>query len=205
VRAAPAPAPRPAAPAPPAHARPRVHFIVDSRERLQRVSPFVRETQRRGTLEPLVVHTGRRDDFGLTVAQMRELGLEVPHVDLDVEPGEGVVHTARVMERYRACLETSRPAVVVVGDSGASVACAMAAKECDLAVAHVAAATAPAKPLNRTLTASLADLTLFAEDRGQRPTAAAGQLLFLDEARGRADADAARVVPALEALLLAGR
>ncbi|MHC4973367.1 MAG: glycosyltransferase family 4 protein [Planctomycetota bacterium] len=197
---------REAAPPPPAHARPRVHFIVDSRERLHRVSPFVRETQRRGTLDPLVIHTGRRDDLGLTSAQMRELGLEVPHLDLDVAPGGGVVHTARVMERYRDCLGTAdgRPAVVVVGDSGAAVACAMAAKECGLAVAHVGAATPPAEPLNRTLTASLADLTLFAEDRGQRPGTGAGQLLFLDEARGRVDADAARVVPALEALLLAG-
>ncbi|MHC4549337.1 MAG: UDP-N-acetylglucosamine 2-epimerase [Planctomycetota bacterium] len=201
---APAPTARPR-PAPPVSGQPCVHFIVENRERLQRISPFVRETRRRDTLMPHVVLVGCRDDLGLTSAQLRELELETPDVDLDVPPGEGVVHTARVMERYNALLETAKPAVVVVGDSSASVACAMAAKEHRLAVAHVGAGTAAEQPLTRTLTASLADLTLSAEDRGRRPAGGAGQLLLREErAAGHADAEAAQVVPALEALLLAG-
>ena len=200
---------RPKRAAEPAPARPRIHFVADGRERLKRISPFVCETRRRRVLEPMVIYTGCRDALGLTDPQLRELGLEVPSVELDVPARGGILFTARVIERYDALVETSPPAVVVVGNSEASVACAMVAKERGLAVAHVG--TEDSRPLPRKLTESLADITLPARDLGRRP--APGQLLFGGEPEGgeseggepernRLDPDATLVVPALEALLL---
>ncbi len=189
------PAPAPEAP-PMDPGKPRVHFIVEGRPGLARVAPLVRDVRRRGALQPIVVHTGRRDDLGVTEAQLKDLGYEGPDVDLDVVPTEAIVFTARVMERYHMLLEAGTPAVIVVGQSEASLACALVAKEHGVAVAQVAHAAepaAPAGPLRRTFRDSLADLTL--EDRGRRPAAAHGR------PRGTALEDLA---PALEALLPAG-
>lgn len=194
------PASAPALPKP-RSGKPRVHFIAEGREGLARIVPLVRETRRRGTLEPIIVHTGRRDDLGLTEAEFEELGLEAPDVDLDVAPAEPIVLTARVMERYHALLEAARPAVVVVGDSEPSLACALVAKEQGLAVAQVAAeeAAVPPGPLRRTLKESLADETLATEDHGRRP----GDRLFLVDGAGRRrEADIHDLVPAIEALLV---
>jgi len=132
--------------------KPRVHFVVEGRPGLARVAPLVREMRQRGTLDPVVVHTGRRDDLGVTHAQLRELGYEGPDVDLDVAPAEPVVVIARVMERYHALLDAGRPLAVVVGDSEPSLACALVARECGLAVARAAGGpTAPEGPLRRAL------------------------------------------------------
>jgi hypothetical protein len=145
------PEPAPAAP-PTRTGRPRVHFIVEGRPGLARVAPLVREMRGKGTLEPLVVHTGRRDDLRLTDAQLREHGYEGPDVDLDIAPSEAIVLVARVMERYHALLEAGPPLAVVVGDSEAALACALVAKERGLAVARTAIdAAAPQGPLRRAL------------------------------------------------------
>ncbi|MFI5402569.1 MAG: hypothetical protein ACHQ1G_06495 [Planctomycetota bacterium] len=147
--AEPEPAP---APPPTRTGRPRVHFIVEGRPGLARVAPLVREMRGKGTLEPLVVHTGRRDDLRLTDAQLRELGYEGPDVDLDIAPSESIVLVARVMERYHALLEAGPPLAVVVSDSEAALACALVAKERGLAVARTGGDTAaPKGPLGRAL------------------------------------------------------
>jgi UDP-GlcNAc:undecaprenyl-phosphate GlcNAc-1-phosphate transferase len=151
------PLPAPEAPS----VRPRLHLIVEGRPGLAQVAPLVREVRARGLLAPVVVHTGRRDDLSLTDAQLRELGLEGPDIDLDVAAAETIVLVARVMERYHGLLEAQRPAVVVVGDGEASLACALVAKEHGLAVARLASpdgAEAPESPLLRTFRGSLADL-----------------------------------------------
>ena len=189
-------------PVPPSHPRrPMVHFIADGRQRLQEISPFVEETRRRGTLEPVVVHTGRRDDLGVTDAQLKELGLVRPTVDLDVDAGPTIVQAARVLERYHALLDVQRPSVVVVGDAGAAFACALVAKERGIPVAQLGlVADAGSRPLGRTLTESLADLVLAPATRTRPSSRSADpQLVFLEDA----PAEAAGVVPALEALLLA--
>lgn len=179
--------------------RPRIHFVAEGRAGLARIAPLVRETRRRGTLEPVVVHTGRRDDLMLTEAQMKELALEGPDIDLDVAPAETIVLTARVMERYHALLEAGRPAAVVVGDSEPSLACALVAKEMGLAVAQVApeTAAAPPGPLRRTLRDSLAD-------RGRRAAGRGAQLLLADGSGLTREAPLDDLVPALEALLVDG-
>jgi len=197
----PAPSPRPARAR---NGKPRVHFVAEGRPGLERIAPLVREMRRRGALEPVVVHTGRRDDLNLSGAQLRELDLEGPDVDLDIAPAETIVRTARVMEHYHALLETGLPAVVVVGVSETSLACALVAKEFGIAVAQVvpaAGAEVPPGPLRRTLRDSLADLTLASEDRGQRPS---GRPHLLVDGAGRArQADLDDLVPAIEALLVA--
>jgi hypothetical protein len=202
--AAPEPEPEPAPVGMPAAASgPRVHFIADGRVRLARVSALARETSRRGALQPVIVFTGRRDDLGLTDAQLRELDLEHPGVELDVAAGEDVVYMARVMERYDALVAAEPPSVVVVGDSRAGVACALVAKERGLAVAHVGAAGERAG----TLAETMADVVL-ATDRGIRPSpvatpssGAVRPLMFLDDSATGAEESAARIVPAIEAMI----
>jgi UDP-N-acetylglucosamine 2-epimerase len=172
-----------------------VHFIVESRDRLARIAAFVRETRRRGTLEPVIVFTGRRDDLGLTDAQIRELALDRPDVELDVPRGPSIVQSARVMERYHALLELGRPAVVVVGASAVSVACALVARERSIPVAQVAGPSRPAEV--RPLEPQIADLVLVPRVEGDKQHK---QLLFGGQAS--TEAEVADLVPALEALLV---
>ncbi|HEX5138934.1 MAG TPA: UDP-N-acetylglucosamine 2-epimerase, partial [Planctomycetota bacterium] len=195
--------PPPPKPPPIRTGKPRIHFVAEGRAGLARIAPLVREVRRAGTLEPVVVHTGRRDDLLLTDAQLKELALEGPDVDLDVAPAETIVLTARIMERYHALLEAGRPAAVVVGDAEPSLACALVAKELGIAVAQVAPDGAPAAPgpLRRTLKGSLADVTLLAGDLGRRPAAHAAQLLFAEGPARAREAPLEDLVPALEALL----
>lgn len=191
--------PGPPKPPPVRTGKPRIHFVAEGRAGLARIAPLVRETRHRGTLEPVVIHTGRRDDLMLTEAQMRELALEGPDIDLDVAPAETIVLTARVMERYHALLEAGRPAAVVVGDSEPSLACALVAKEMGVPVAEVApdGAAPPPGPLRRTLRDSLAD-------RGRRPASRGAQLLLADGLGRTREAPLEDLVPALEALLAEG-
>jgi UDP-GlcNAc:undecaprenyl-phosphate GlcNAc-1-phosphate transferase len=183
--------------------KPRIHFVAEGRAGLARVAPLVRETRGRGLLEPVVVHIGRRDDLMLTDAQMKELALEGPDVDLDVAPAETIVLTARVMERYHALLDAGCPAAVVVGDSEPSLACALVAKEMGVAVAQVApdAGSAPPGPLRRSLRDSLAP----SGDRGRRPAGRVAQLLLADGLGRTREAPLEDLIPALEALLVDGR
>lgn len=179
--------------------KPRIHFVAEGRAGLARIAPLVRETRHRGVLEPIVVHTGRRDDLMLTAAQMKELAFEGPDIDLDVAPAETIVLMARVMERYHALLEAGRPHAVVVGDSEPSLACALVAKEMGVAVAQVApegAGFSPG-PLRRTLRDSLAD-------RGRRAAGRDAQLLLADGFGRTREARLDDLVPALEALLAEG-
>ena len=174
---------------------PRIHFVVEDESQLARVSALVRETRTRGTLDPLVVHVGRRDDLGLSDSELTRRGYEIPGVDLDVAPGSGIVRMAHVMERYHALAHAATPAVVVVGSSKCGAACALAAKELDVPVAHVG----EPEPV---LTRAMADLSLpRGSDRPAAAERAAEQLVFLDDAP---DAGPASIVPALEALLVAG-
>jgi len=195
------PAPASPEPVPAANGRPRVHFIADSRERLRRLTPFVQETGLRGTLQPVLVYTGRRDDLGLTDAQLRELGIGKPDVELDVVAEPGIVQTARIMERYHALAATQMPSVVVVGESSASLSCALVARERGIPVAQIAdsrAAPAPvARPLGNGATESIADLVLAPEHRIS-PGAAPTQLAFVEDAPVH---EARELVPVLEALL----
>jgi hypothetical protein len=191
--------------------RATVHYIAESPGRLGRVSALVRETRRRGILEPVLVYTGRRADLGLSEERLVEMGLEIPLVDLDVPAGRGVVLIARVMERYHALLGTRRPSAVVVGGSPAGVACALVARERGIAVAHVAQpdrAVAFLKgDIDRALTESISRL-VFDSDRARRftPTGATPeerQVHLFDQsaAEGGEELSAARFVPALEELL----
>ncbi len=172
---------------------PPVHFIASDREQLDRATGLARATRARGTLDALVVFTGRRDDLGLTDAQFRELDLEPPDVELDVSVGEAIVTMVRVMERYAALIETAPPAIVVVDDSRAGAGCAIVAKERGLPVARIGGSGREALP------AAAADLVLE-PDLGRRPEPGR-QLRFAEESVGESDDAAARLVPALESLL----
>ncbi len=176
-------------------ALPRVHFIVDGEAQLAAVSSLVRETRERATLEPVVVHVGRRDDLGLTDAEIVSRGYELPVVDLDVAATSNIVRMAHVMERYHSLATTHTPSVVVVGSSRAGAACALAAKELGVPVAHIGAPES-------ALTHAMSDLSLtrgipVAQEPGARESQ---QLVFLDEGALPAEGS---LVPALEALLVA--
>jgi UDP-N-acetylglucosamine 2-epimerase (non-hydrolysing) len=111
-----------------------------------------------------IVHTGQHYDANMSDWFFRDLGLPMPHVNLDVGSASHAQQTAGVMVAYEKLAMESRPDwCVVVGDVNSTVACTLAATKLRVPVAHLEAGlrshdrTMP-EELNRLATDVLADL-----------------------------------------------
>jgi UDP-N-acetylglucosamine 2-epimerase (non-hydrolysing) len=119
----------------------------------------------------LLVHTGQHYDRQMSDAFFEELEMPRPHIQLGAGSGSHAEQTARVMVLFeQVCLAERPDWVVVVGDINSTLACALAAKKLNIAVAHVEAGLrsgdrAMPEEINRLCTDAISDL-LFTTDRG---------------------------------------
>src|SRR5262249_35812544 len=87
-----------------------------------------------------VVHTGQHHDFEMSQVFFGDLELPEPHAFLGTGSGSHAQQTARIMLAFEEYLVSARPRmVVVVGDVDSTLACALSAAKCEVAVAHVEA------------------------------------------------------------------
>jgi UDP-N-acetylglucosamine 2-epimerase (non-hydrolysing) len=129
-----------------------------------KVAPVFHALSKETWCQPVLVHTGQHYDPQMSDIFLRQLGLPVPHVHLDVGSGTHAEQTAGVMVAYeRVCL-TQRPDwVIVVGDVNSTAACTITAKKLNLPVAHLEAGlrsgdrTMP-EEINRIITDGISDL-----------------------------------------------
>lgn len=143
----------------------KVINIVGARPNFMKVAPIVEAMKRRKSqFTPLVVHTGQHYDPMMSDAFIRDLGLPVPDVYLDVGSGSHAAQTAAVMERFEPVALREKPDwVLVVGDVNSTLAAALVCAKLGIKVAHVEAGlrsrdrTMP-EEINRVLTDHVADL-----------------------------------------------
>ena len=152
--------------------KPVVDLVAGARPNFMKLAPVAEAMLAAGKLSPRIVHTGQHYDHGMNDVFFEELGISWPDVHLEVGSGPHGAQTARILERYEACLmETSPDATVVFGDVNSTVACALAAAKLGIPVAHVEAGlrsfdrTMP-EEINRLLTDAIADLLLVSEPSG---------------------------------------
>ena len=120
--------------------RPLVDLVAGARPNFMKIAPLVRALQADGRMDWRLVHTGQHHDHEMSQVFFDELGIPPPHVHFGCAGGGHARQTARVMEAYEAHCHATRPdAAVVVGDVNSTLACAMVAKKCGMALAHVEA------------------------------------------------------------------
>ena len=151
---------------------PVVDLVAGARPNFMKLAPVVRALAETRAVTPRIVHTGQHYDEAMNDVFFQELRIPRPEVHLGVGSGSHGVQTARIIERYEAHLEQSRPhATVVFGDVNTTAACALAAVKLGVKVVHVEAGlrsfdrTMP-EEINRLVTDVISDLLLVSEPSG---------------------------------------
>jgi UDP-N-acetylglucosamine 2-epimerase (non-hydrolysing) len=112
--------------------RPLVVHVVGARPNYMKVAPVYAELERRGNLEQRLIHTGQHYDAIMKDVFFAELPLPRPHVALDAQTTEdALIGLEAVFTELRPDL------VIVAGDVNSTLAGAVAASKCGLAVCHI--------------------------------------------------------------------
>lgn len=144
----------------------RFSVVLGTRPEIVKMSPIVRELQRRG-LDFDLVHTGQHYSFEMDRVFFRDLELPEPTINLEVGSGTHGAQTGKMLAGLERFFQDSRPEVVLVqGDTNTVLAGALAAVKLGITVGHVEAGlrsfdrTMP-EEINRVMADHVSDL-LFA-------------------------------------------
>lgn len=157
-------------------------FVAGARPNLMKIAPMLRELERRGARDVLLVHTGQHYDFEMSGVFFQQLGIREPDAHLQIGSGSHGEQTGRIMigfEAFLAGLPTPPRAVVVVGDVNSTMACTLVASKRHVPVVHVEAGLrsfdrAMPEEINRLVTDAIADQLLVSEPAGMVNLAAEG-------------------------------
>ena len=117
----------------------RLLHVVGTRPNFVKMAPVIAAARERfGADANVVVHTGQHYDRAMSDVFFEELGVGEPEHMLGVGSGSHGEQTARVLERLEPVLRSERPDLVLVpGDVNSTLAAALCAARCGIAVAHV--------------------------------------------------------------------
>jgi UDP-N-acetylglucosamine 2-epimerase (non-hydrolysing) len=159
----------------------RVIHVVGARPNYMKVAPLMCEMRRYPeTWHQTLVHTGQHYDYRMSQVFFEDLDMPQPDVYLRVGSGSHAEQYSRVLQSFEPVLKERQPDwVIVVGDVNSTLACALAAVQMHIRVAHVEAGlrsfdrTMP-EEINRVLTDHVADLLFTTEPSGNRNLADEG-------------------------------
>lgn len=141
-------------------------IIVGTRPEIIKMAPIVRECKR--TYVPyFIIHTGQHYDTVLDDIFFKDLRLARPKYNLHVGSGDQVHVVAQMIEGIADILKKEKPsAVLVEGDTNSVLAAALAARMCNVPLAHVEAGLrsydkSMPEEINRIVVDHIADI-LFA-------------------------------------------
>ena len=170
-----------------------IDIIAGARPNFMKIAPIIaaieKEKQKGKEINYRLVHTGQHYDKNMSGSFFEELGIPVPHVNLDCGGGTQAEQTAHIMVAFEKDL-MKHPAdlVLVVGDVTSTMACSIVAKKLLVKVAHVEAGirsfdlTMP-EEINRMVTDSITDYffttTTLANNNLKRYGAKDEQIFFV--------------------------
>ena len=140
-----------------------IAIVLGTRPEIIKMSPIVRECQRRG-LDHFVLHTGQHYSYAMDRVFFEELGLPGAKYNLEVGSGLQGEQTGKIIEGVERTLLRERPDTVLVqGDTNTVLAAALAASKLGIRVGHVEAGLRcferrMPEEVNRVLTDHLSDL-----------------------------------------------
>ena len=135
-------------------------LVVGARPQFVKAAPLLRALD--GAFRAWTIHTGQHHDRDMSEIHHAQLGLPRPRFHLGVHGGTHGDQTARALAGVERVLLRQRPdAVIVFGDTNATLAGALAAAKLNIPVAHVEAGLrshvrAMPEEVNRVLTDHLA-------------------------------------------------
>ncbi|WP_285060295.1 non-hydrolyzing UDP-N-acetylglucosamine 2-epimerase [Pedobacter ginsengisoli] len=122
----------------------RITIIAGARPNFIKIAPIVHALQLSQKVNVNIsfrlIHTGQHFDKKMSGDFFEQLGIPVPHSNLEAGGGTQAEQTAAIMIRFEAEL-TLHPSdlVLVVGDVTSTMACAITAQKMGIKVAHVEA------------------------------------------------------------------
>jgi UDP-N-acetylglucosamine 2-epimerase (non-hydrolysing) len=117
----------------------RIAIVLGTRPEIIKMSPLVRECEKRGT-PYYVLHTGQHYSREMDKVFFEELSLPEPLYHLDVGSGTHGVQTSKILAGVEAVLAKDRPDIVLVqGDTNTVMAAALASSKLGIRVGHVEA------------------------------------------------------------------
>jgi UDP-N-acetylglucosamine 2-epimerase (non-hydrolysing) len=152
---------------------PLITLVAGARPNFMKIAPIARALDRaRDRFRYEIVHTGQHYDEQMNAVFLRELGIPEPALFLNAGSGSHAEQTAKIMVGFEVYAGAACPGLVmVVGDVNSTLACSIAAKKLNLAVAHVEAGlrsrdrTMP-EEINRIVTDSISDAFFVTEPEG---------------------------------------
>ena len=150
----------------------KILSVVGARPNFIKIAPLYRAFLTCPSIKLKIVHTGQHYDSRLSDVFFDQLNLPQPDHYLGVVAGTPTQQTADIMRKFELVLMTEQPDwVLVIGDVTSTLACALAAAQMSVRVAHVEAGLRSGdrqmpEELNRTLIDSLADLLFVTEQAG---------------------------------------
>jgi UDP-N-acetylglucosamine 2-epimerase (non-hydrolysing) len=117
----------------------RIVHVLGTRPNFVKMAPVIAAARERfGPDGSVIVHTGQHYDRAMSEVFFEELGVPAPDHMLGVGSGSHAVQTARILERLEPVLRAERPDLVLVpGDVNSTLAAALCAQRCEIAVGHV--------------------------------------------------------------------
>jgi UDP-N-acetylglucosamine 2-epimerase (non-hydrolysing) len=150
----------------------KVIAVAGARPNFMKIAPLMRVLRQTPGVASLLVHTGQHYDEKMSQLFFDELRIPKPDLNLEVGSGSVCASMARILLAFEPVLQQERPdVVIVVGDVTSTVACAFAAAQMQIPVAHVEAGlrsfdrTMP-EEINRILTDSISDFLFVTEPAG---------------------------------------
>ena len=143
----------------------RIVSIVGARPQFVKLAPIDLACRAAG-VEHVIVHTGQHYDEQMSDVFFRELGIQHPHINLEVGSASHAVQTARIMEGLEGHLESLNPDwTLVYGDTNSTLAASLVAVKLHLPLAHLEAGLRSfnrrmPEEHNRVLTDHASDLLL---------------------------------------------
>lgn len=139
--------------------------VIGARPQFVKAGPVSRELSHQG-VEEFLINTGQHYDPILSDKIAEDVGLRPPDLDLQVGSGTHGAQTAAALERVeRVLLDTEPTAVIVYGDTNATIAGALAAAKLHIPVVHIEAGLRSfnrlmPEEINRVATDHIADVLL---------------------------------------------
>lgn len=144
--------------------------VAGARPNFMKIAPILRAMSHSKTLRGRLIHTGQHHDENMSGSFFRDLGIQEPERNLQINGGTQSAQTAEIMKAFEpVMLEIKPAAILVVGDVTSTLACSLVAAKNRVQVVHVEAGLRSfdremPEEINRVLTDQISDI-LFTTER----------------------------------------